>query len=280
MSSRFGQRTAQNGVEGMNIWHNPIALRWISNWLALLAFLLFVSAAVLWLIRLPYFSIRAIELTAVPGQTLQFVDANTIPSIRLGPVSGGLFRADLNHIKQVVEAAPWVRRANIRRVWPNRLLVEIEEHRAVARWEDGRLLNSYHELFVANSGALENEQDLAILAGPQGSHAEVARRWLELDEWLKPLSRTVSQLTLSERYSWKVELDDGMTLILGRDQGAPQPARDRVIRMVQAFPDLTQSLRSVPVQIDLRHSDGFAIRLKNGAGLSPIDPNSKPVRPS
>ena len=78
-------------------------------------------------------------------------------------------------MQQAFEAVPWVRQATVRRVWPGQLLVQLEEHQAVASW-DGRgeygeppleraLLNSHGEVFHANLGEVEDDR-LPQLAGP------------------------------------------------------------------------------------------------------------------
>jgi cell division protein FtsQ len=242
----------------MMIWHNARLLRWIASWMMLAAIGLIVLSCARWIVDRAFFNIVKIEVVAIPGVPLQQIDSTVLTTVQLGELKGGLFRADLAKVKRAFESTPWVRRANVRRVWPNRLQVEVEEHRAMALWDDGRIVNTFGELFTANSAALENESELPNLSGPQGTHAEVTKRWQEITEWVAPLSRRVIDLTLSERHAWQVELDDGMVLLLGRDQGTQ--IKERFVRMVQVLPEVQQRLGRAAVQIDLRHPEGFAIK--------------------
>src|SRR5512145_2642622 len=51
--------------------------------------------------------------------------------------AGNFFAADLGEVRSSVERLPWVRRVAVRRVWPGRLEVTVEEHVALARWGAG-----------------------------------------------------------------------------------------------------------------------------------------------
>lgn len=64
-------------------------------------------------------------------------------------VEGGFLRLDVDRVRSELEALPWVKRASVRRGWPDRLLVRIEEQQAMARWgnEGVGLLNPEGELF-------------------------------------------------------------------------------------------------------------------------------------
>ena len=108
---------------------------------------------------------------------------NSVPTIRANAaprLAGNFFSVDLQAGRAAFESVPWVRRAVVRRVWPDRLAVQLEEHRAAALWEGAeadrnadRLVNAYGEVFEANVGDVEDER-LPSLAGPEGS---AARCW-------------------------------------------------------------------------------------------------------
>ena len=73
-------------------------------------------------------------------------------------------------------AWPWGK-AVVRREFPNRLQVVLQEHQAVAYWgsdSELRLINSYGEVFEANVGEVEAEM-LPQLDGPEGQAADGAQ---------------------------------------------------------------------------------------------------------
>ena len=78
---------------------------------------------------------------------------------------------------------PWVRKVALRRQWPQRLEVTIEEHAPLARWNDAALVNTDGEVFVA-----DYDGELPQFAGPDGRAAEIAARYREWGEALAPLA--------------------------------------------------------------------------------------------
>ena len=242
----------------MNPWHNARLLNRLATWLMIAMLLSSVTAICLWVMQRSMFSIAVVEVVSIDGTSLRQFDDALLKTIQLPRLSGGFFRIKLDQVKKPFESAPWVRNVQVRRVWPNRLLVEIEEHQALAHWDDGRLVNTFGEVFTANAAALDNEATLPMFDGPQGSEQEVTRRYQDLVKWLAPLNIVPTEIELSDRHAWKVVLSSGMTLLMGRDSN--QQASLRVQRMVQALPEAISKLGYTPQQIDLRHPNGFAIK--------------------
>ena len=134
----------------------------------------------------------------------------------------------------------------------------IEEHRTLALWGDGRLVNTFGELFAANLAEAEEDGDLPQFSGPEGSALQVARRYGELRDAVAPLRVHPDSVALSPRHAWTMRLDDGTVLLLGRDQG--MPIERRVARWVDMYPQVMASLKRRAEVIDLRYPNGFAIR--------------------
>ena len=89
-----------------------------------------VAAGLAWLMRSPVFPIRSIQLEGDMAR-------NSVPTIRANAaprLAGNFFSVDLQQGRAAFETVPWVRRAVVRRIWPDRLAVRLEEHRAVALW--------------------------------------------------------------------------------------------------------------------------------------------------
>ena len=193
--------------------------------------------------------------------------------------SGNFFTVDLEAVRRAFETVAWVRRAQVRREWPNRLVVAIEEQQVLGAWDDGRFVNTFGELFTANAAEAEDDvKSLPELAGPEGSERDVASRYLDFKSWFARLSLVPDQVTLSPRYAWSVHFDNGtdngLTVDLGRERdGATVP--ERVVRMLNAWPELTARWPK-PTSIDLRYPNGFALRAE---GLRLADENRPALRP-
>jgi cell division protein FtsQ len=231
-----------------------------------LALIALVVAAVKWATRSPVFTIRALSLDASLVRTnVASVRANALPRL-----TGNFFSVDLDATRAAFESVPWVRRAVVRRVWPNRLAVTLEEHQPAALWQGlerghERLVNSFGEVFEANLGDVEDEA-LPTLAGPDARSAQVLAMWRRLVPVLAPLDTPLDALRLSARGSWRAELDSGAEIELGR--GIDDEVIARAERLVRTLPSVVGRFGDAPralVHADLRHPDGYAIKL---AGIS------------
>jgi len=240
----------------------------VSNTVFVAAGLGVAVAGALWLMRSPLFPIRGIQLDGDLAR-------NSVPTIRAnaGPLlAGNFFSVDLQQGRAAFETVPWVRRAVLRRVWPDRLAVRLEEHQAAALWEGGsdggnaeRMVNSHGEVFEANLGDVEDDS-LPTLAGPEGSAAQMLALYRRLQPALARLELDVVRLQLSGRGSWRAELDSGAALELGR--GSEDEVLARSERFVRTYTQVAAKWRQPLEYADLRHTDGYAVRLR-GVGTTP-----------
>ncbi len=210
--------------------------------------------------RLPAFAIQGLR---IEGDTAHY-NAITLRANVLPRLQGTFFSLDLAGARQAFETLPWVRQAIVRRDFPNRLRVQLQEHQAVAFWGeegDGRLLNSFGEVFDANVGELERD-NLPRLAGPQAQSAQLLAMYQSLQPLFERLDLSIVLLTLSPRGGWHAELDSGTLVELGSGEVADVVAR--VVQFLQTATQVSGRFQRTPeqlVSVDLRHSDGFAVRL-------------------
>ena len=176
-------------------------------------------------------------------------------------LAGNFFTVNLETIRVALEKQAWVRRASVRRHWPDGIEVTIEEHAVAARWQHGtdepRLVNDHGEVFVAP--ATEDQAALPLLAGPEGSAPLVLSRYHQFSALLQPLHRTLDVVALSPRQAWQLRLDDGLTLELGRDQ-PKHPIEERIARFVGTYGEAKARSHTPIGAIDMRYPNGFALR--------------------
>ena len=217
-------------------------------------------AATRWAARLSMFDIKGIvvsgELAHNNAVTLR---ANVAPRM-----SGTFFSVDLPSVRAAFEAVPWVRHAMVRREFPNRLQVKLQEHQAAAYWgseDEMRLVNSYGEVFEANTGEIDQDS-LPRLNGPQGHSADVLAMYRALAPLFEHMDMPVDKLTLSVGSSWGVRLESGANIELGR--GNVAEVTERVHRFLATLTQVTARYARQPTALesaDLRHENGYAIRL-------------------
>jgi len=227
--------------------------------LAGVAAILLVAIAVTWLARQPLFAVRAIAVDGdVARNSVSTIRANAAPRL-----AGNFLTMDLGAVRRAFESVPWVRHAVVRRVWPNRLRVLLEEHRPVALWGSDvgseKLVNSFGEVFEANLGDVEDD-DLPRLVGPDGSSAHVLAMLGRIDAAIAPLGARVETLALSSRGSWRATLDSRAVIELGR--GSDDDVVARSARFVATLGKVTDRFQRPLEYADLRHQDGYAVRLK------------------
>ncbi len=217
------------------------------------------ATAVLWAARHPLFSIRAIRVEGdVTRNSVATIRANAAPKL-----AGNFFTTKLTSDKSAFEAVPWVRKAEVRREWPGKLVVRLEEHRAVALWgyadADDKLVNSFGEVFEANLGDVEDDK-LPTLSGPPGTSAVMLKLLQSLQPLFAKLDTHIDTLRLTGRGSWHAELDSGAEVALGRGTNEELVASaERFVGTVQ--PMLAQYQRPL-AYADLRHHDGYALKLR------------------
>lgn len=236
--------------------------------------LVLAAAAVLWLARLPVFALKSIRLEGeIVRNSVSTIRANATPQL-----SGNFFTLDLGEAREAFESVPWVRHAVVRRIWPNRLAVRLEEHHAAALWaeENGndKLVNTAGEVFEANVGDVEDD-GLPRFSGPEGSAAQMLQLYRRLQPVLQDLDEGgIESMKLSGRGSWRVVLDGGAAIELGR--GSDDDVITRAGRFVRTVQQVVQQYQRPLQYADLRHPDGYAVRLKGVTTLmTPTPPARK-----
>lgn len=233
-------------------------------------FVAMLCAGVMWLlIKNSAFTLRDINVYG----DVQHTNAVTIRANVTPQLMGNFFTIDLNQARRVFESVPWVRRAVVQRQFPNQLLVELEEHQAVAYWgsaADSRLLNSAGEVFVANTGDLDNEV-MPRLQGPDTESALVLEMYKILAPDFEALKLPLKGLELSARGSWRATLDTGAEIELGRGDASQIQLKVKrfVITLKHVLAQLGRRINSLE-SADLRHENGYALRVRGLGTMQPL----------
>ena len=245
------------------MWHDVKALNASASGLVALSVLACAAAGVWWVANRPVFDLRAIRVETMDKSEFKHVNHLTLRNGTQGRLAGNFFTADLEQVRKVFESVPWVRRASVRREWPNQLIVALEEHEALGTWgEDGRLLSVKGDVFTANLAEAEEDHELPEFSGPDGSEKEVLARYGELKNWFAPASLVPKSVALSGRYAWTVKLDNGATVALGRE-ATHDTLHQRVMRLVGIWPQISSRVPNIET-IDMRYQNGLAL---SAAGL-------------
>ena len=231
------------------MWDNPRLLNLAAGFLVGLAALAFAVAGVALLLGSALFPLRQIEI----NRPLQKTTKAEIEAALRERVGGNFFALSLAEARAALESLPWVRRVGVRRVWPDRLEVALEEHVALARWGDEALVNTYGEKFAGKTREI-----LPVFIAPGGTEAEVARRYARFAGILAPLGARLERVVLTPRFAWQLRLADGLQLMLGRDADA---AESRLARFIETYAATLGRIARHHGYVDLRYPNGFALRV-------------------
>jgi cell division protein FtsQ len=248
------------------MWNDIKFLNATANILFGVCVLLLVLAGLWVLINRPMFTLNEIEVEGLNKADVKHVNAEIIRSTALPKMSGNFFTANLDTVRNAFELVPWVRNASVRRGWPNKLIVTLEEHTPLGTWgEDGQLLSTKGDIFIANLAEAEEDTDLLEFSGPVGSEKEVLAHYLDFKNWFKAVSLEPIEVNYSKRYAWLVKLDNGLIVQLGREDSSAV-LKERVERLLQVYPELNNRLQGKIESVDLRYSNGLALKT-NGQEL-------------
>jgi cell division protein FtsQ len=235
------------------MWDDARQLNAIAVTLMVIAVAFLAWAIVGWVTRLSAFDYREVVVTT----PLARASGAHLEAVIRGELRGTFFTMDLDAARAALSRVPWVRAVALRRQWPRRLEIEVDEHQPLARWNDGALVSTRGDVFTANWAG-----ELPEFSGPDDQSRLMVERYREWGALLEPLALRVSGLRLSARGGWQLKARDGngeLTLDVGRDD-----VTGRLARFVAVYARTVGVLARTgkPVdRVDLRYRNGFAARL-------------------
>ena len=235
------------------MWDDARQLNAIAAGLALIAGGLLLWGALAWVARQPSFAFREV----VVRDPLARASAAHLEAVARDELEGTFFTMDLERARTALARVPWVRSVALRRQWPQRLEVTVEEHVPFARWADAGLVDTHGEVFVA-----DYDGELPQFDGPEGRASEVMARFREWSDALAPLSLAVERIRLSPRGAWQLVARDAsgaLAIELGREDPS-----SRLAHFVAVYERTIGALARTGTrieQVDLRYRNGFAARV-------------------
>lgn len=213
-------------------------------------------ALVAWSKETDRFPLRTIEVQA----ELKSVKESDIKAVVLPFLPKGFFWLNVKSVQKRLKEVPWVQSAEVRRLWPDRLAVTVKERTAQARWGSKGVLSTDGVVFYPERTSLPDK--LPYFEGPEERVKDILENYLTFLELLGPVGLTIRELQLSPEGTWRIVLDNGVAVILGKTA-----LNERMTRFVLAYQSRLQAQSGRIAYIDLRYANGFAVGWKSGTEI-------------
>jgi cell division protein FtsQ len=218
----------------------------------LLVMLAMALIATDWALKPSTYAVKRVSFEGPFGH----VNQSELERAALPYLTGSFLTVDLHAAQARIETLPWVSRAWVSRRWPNTIHVRFNEQNFIARWNDNAWMNDGG--VVVTLPNLDGPADVVQLVGPQGSGAHVLAVYRQLNADLTKIDLSIAQLELTQRRMWKLQLHDGIELVIGRDR-----IDERIRRFAQIYPFLIRTGKHIR-RIDLRYANGIAVAWAGG----------------
>lgn len=197
------------------------------------------------------FPLKKVEIYPV----LEDCAASDIQATVLPFLKQGFFGLQVHALQQELQGLPWLRSVDVRRLWPDRILLSVEEKKPQAQWGQKGVLSTEGVIFYPPKASIPGK--LPHFKGPDERAKEMLEKYLKLLEIVAPLGLGVRVLDLSDQGEWRVILNNGVCLVLG-----PYDFETRLNRFKIAYQNNLYAQSQKIAYIDLRYTNGLAVGWK------------------
>jgi len=269
----------------LHAWNAPKALNLFSLIIGSLTFLYLLFLCYSWVISHSHFTLKNVVLEVVNNDNPN-VDKKEIQQVIKTNLNGTTLSTDLKMMVELILDNPWVEQVVVRRVWPDTIVLRLQERRIIALWNNKHLISELGEVTnipVSDYKKVEKKLGcyLIRIEGPKSFLSKIVHRAEIANNLLTTINKKLLHLRLTEQFSWEGKTTGGMTLRFGGDnlQG---PMQYRLENFTKSYPNLANKLEKKDTglpeihYVDLRYAKGFAIRTKNKKNKSLQNDSSQP----
>jgi len=238
-----------------------------------------------WLNEPGNFPFKKLELV----NKLEYQDSKQLQKVIVKAANNGFFSLDISQLRvQLLTELPWVKSVSIRKIWPDKLQLNIIEHQPAARWSALEIDESLSTGTALRVGTPLLSQDgvvfspvlttpqklkfkrLVLLTGNGRNTTKVLTDCVQINKQLQLLALAMQQCGMNSRRSWELKMllktadntIDGIAIKLGKEK-----IMAHLGRFIEVFSgQLKPYLNSVAV-VDLRYANGFSVKWKHYGSL-------------
>ena len=269
----------------LHAWNTPRALNLFSLLIGILTCFYILFLCYSWIVSHNHFTLKHVVLEVVNNDNPN-IDTKEIQQAIKNTLNGTTLSTNLEMMVELILDNPWVEQVVIRRVWPNTIVLRLQERRIIALWNNKYLISEFGEVTnIPASHHKKVEEELGCyllkIEGPKDFLSKIVARAEIANNLLTTINKKLLHLRLTEQFSWEGKTTEGMTLRFGGDdlQG---PMQYRLENFTKSYPNLVNKLEKKDTglpeihYVDLRYAKGFAIRTKNKKNKSLENDSSQP----
>ena len=269
----------------VHAWNTPRALDIFSLTIGSLTFLYLLFLCYSWVISHEHFTLKNVVIEVVNNDSPN-IDKQEFQQAIKSTLNGTTLSTDLKKMVELILDNPWIEQVVIRRVWPNTIVLRVQERRLIALWNNKFLISEFGEVTnIPASDYKEVEKKsgcyLMKIEGPKDFLSKIVARAEKTNKLLANINKKLSHLILTEQFSWEAKTTGGMTLRFGGEdlQG---PMFYRLENFTKSYSSLANKLAEKGIRspeiyyVDLRYAKGFAIKTKDKKIKSLADDSGKP----
>lgn len=183
------------------------------------------------------------------------VDHNNLRQVIIPFIQRGFLMMDTTGLQDRLQQLSWVATVKIKRVWPDKVIITLTEQQPFARINKTTLLNTEGDLFTVKPTTIP--AGLPLFISPPDHPKLMLQTYKSFSDALAPLSLKIVALAVDQQQFWRLQLDNGIVLLIGKTDYL-----QRLQRFVDVYPQVVGNKVALIDYIDLRYNHGMAVHFK------------------
>ncbi len=171
-------------------------------------------------------------------------------------IDDSFFTLDVEQVSALLQEYPWIKNVTARKVYPNVLMLAIEEHQPWLNLNNEKLIS--HEGVIFQPSSIEQFDTLPLLTGKFGEISDLLSMYHFFSQQMPVNEFRIVQLDFSAHRGWLMKLENGIQLFLGK-----KDLSERLERFLAVVNELPKKSNKELSYIDLRYQSGVAVGWEN-----------------